>query len=75
MTKINTFHDACRAVLADADNHKGNMPYARAYAKAGLHITVPDAQRTQALYVLTNLSHWRHADAKAVRAFLKEFTK
>lgn len=31
--------------------------------------------KTQLLYVLNNITHWRHPDAKSVRGVLKAFVK
>lgn len=65
-----TFQEACQAILEDP---KAN-PYAKAYAAAGLSFAGqlnPDFQRTQALYILSNLSHWRAPQTKEVRAALR----
>lgn len=62
-----TFDEACQKIISDpkADG------YAKTYAKAGVGMTGKEA-RVQALYILNNLQYWRHPDAKAVRATLKE---
>jgi hypothetical protein len=62
-----TFDDACALILSDP---KANG-YAQAYAQAGLTLTDANARRVQALYILNNLSRWRHPQAKEVRATLK----
>lgn len=64
-----TFDDACKLILADP---KAN-PYAQTYARAGIGMT-GEMQRVQALYILSNLSHWRGPEAKNVRARLREAT-
>jgi len=54
-----TFHQCCRAILADpkADT------YAKGYARAGLGLE-GGAIPTQALYILCNLDHWRGETAR-----------
>jgi len=70
-----TFHEACQAIVDNAENPKLN--WAVNYAKRGL--TIPDlfieTQRTQALYILSNMQYWRGAKAKEVRATLNRFAK
>jgi len=65
-----TFHEACR-------NTRDHCPngYAKAYASAGLGLGDLHAQKVQALYILNNIPHWRGDTAKAVREFLKQFSK
>ena len=68
-----TFHEACRAI--ETNKNAPALNYAVGYARAGLTLDDPDAQRVQALYLLSNITHWRGDLAKVVRATLKEFTK
>lgn len=68
-----TFYDACRAILKDP---KADA-FAQTYAARGLsldpiHPGHSDVVRIQALYILSNLKHWRHPDAKLVRATLRQ---
>ena len=66
-----TFFEACRIIAAECPNE-----YAKAYARAGMDLTGDrDAERTQGMYILSNLSHWRSPKATEVRAFLKEYVK
>lgn len=52
--------------------------YAEAYAKAGLQIfagQLPGDLQSQSLYILSNISHWRHPAAKEIRETLKRLGK
>lgn len=64
-----TFNEACTIIMMEPKN-PGNMAYAKSYAHAGINMT-GEARRVQALYILSNLSHWRGDNAKKVRAYLK----
>ena len=61
------FYAACRQIIRHCPNQ-----YAKAYAKAGLDLTTDDEIRMQALYILCNIGHWRHQDAKVCRKVLNE---
>jgi hypothetical protein len=61
-----TFHECCRAVIAA----RVNM-YATAYATAGLSLRDDVAVAAQALYILSNLTHWRTPLGAQVRANLR----
>jgi hypothetical protein len=65
-----TFDEACKAILQDP---KANT-YAKGYANAGLRLKA-EFIPTQALYILTNLDHWRGDKAKEVKACLKAIVK
>lgn len=67
------FKECCKAVLAESKN-PGNMPYAKSYAQAGLSLDDPEAIRTQCLYILNNISHWRGETATTTRAALKRLS-
>jgi len=73
MTTKAEVHDALRKILAVAEP-SDELRYAQAYALVGLRQEGEDL-RVQLLYVLNNLSHWRHADAAEVRKTLKAFVK
>ncbi len=75
-----TFEEACQAIIAAGDDPKQvkQVDYAVGYASAGLHRIHKDddkARKLQALYILNNITRWRGDTAKAVRAFLKEYSK
>jgi hypothetical protein len=75
MTKVmgtEVFFEACQRII------KANGPdgHAKAYAKAGIQMQYSytlDAIKTQALYILSNLTYWRGPDAKLVKFVLREF--
>lgn len=68
--KILNFHRACRIVIVHCNNE-----YARNYARAGLSLHDARSQQGQALYILSNISHWRGDLAKIVRDNLKRISK
>ena len=62
----------CQLVL----KAKGTSAYAKAYAEAGLRMVEGgDLVRVQAMYLLSNISHWRGERSKDVRAYLKPLSK
>lgn len=61
------FHNACREVINFCPNE-----YAKAYAKAGLHMNGSE-MADQALYILSNLTHWRGDIARKTKAKLREY--
>jgi hypothetical protein len=65
-----TYPQVMTAVLYHCPN-----PYAKAYARAGIQLFDPSDQRTQCLYVLSNLSHWRGDLARQCREALKRLAK
>lgn len=67
---LEQFHTACRAVLADSK--APSLNYAIGYARAGLTMHITEECRVQALYIVNNITHWRHPQAKEVRAILKK---
>ncbi len=67
---VYNFRSQCRTVLIEC-----NDGYAKAYAHAGLAMDDVKEIRVQALYIVSNLSSWRHPYAKTVRAELKAIGK
>lgn len=68
---ISDFHQACQDVI---DLAKGQYAgYAQQYAKAGLRMGDRHAIKLQALYILTNLTHWQGQDARHAKAALRDF--
>ena len=65
-------HQAFNTILDDEDSKALN--YAINYTRAGLYMTGEEL-KVQCLYILHNITHWRHPEAKAVRQALKDFTK
>jgi hypothetical protein len=85
MNDYTAFRNACQTIL----NSPKTNEYARAYALmgvkiangvvppyiAGMSVTQEEMIQSQALYILSNIQHWRDPSAKSVRAILKAFTK
>ncbi len=73
MQEIKDIIEAGRLVIKECPNE-----YAKEYAR---NINIAEAMygdpgvKTQALYILSNITHWRGDTAKAVRAFLKDYTR
>ncbi len=61
------FRLACHRIMRECPNE-----YAKGYAKAGYWMEREDEIRAQALYILSNMSHWRGLNAKVCRKVLKE---
>lgn len=71
-----TWEQACKAVVNAAKRSQGaNIKFAAAYADVGRGMTSEVSRRTQALYILSNLSGWRGEEAKEVREFFKGVAK
>lgn len=74
MNKVKKFHQACLNII-DNKNDKA-LNYAVNYAKYGLLIKEPNNEmKTQAMYILSNITYWRHSLAKETRILLKEVIK
>lgn len=69
-----TVHSAIRTILSDRDSYAKSLNYAVDYCRMALHMKGEDL-RVQCLYILCNITRWRHPEAKEVRAILKAFTK
>ena len=67
-------HDAIRVILSDRDSYSKSLNYAVEYCRAAMYMSGEDL-RVQCLYILGNITRWRHEKAKEVRATLKAFTK
>ena len=67
-------YSAIRTILSDKKSYDTSLNYAVEYARAGLCMTGEEL-KVQCLYILNNITHWRHPEAKAVRQTLKDFTK
>jgi hypothetical protein len=63
---------ALDVILSDSDNYGRTLNYAVHYVRAARLMTGSEL-RTQCLYVLGNLTRWRHPRAKYVRDTLREF--
>lgn len=75
-----SFHDCCKAISDDYDKKwrlggkaAAGLSYATSYAQAGLTMAEGSREaRVQALYILNNITHWRHPDAAVIRARLRQ---
>ena len=61
-----------KMILSDSKSYKTTLNYAVGYCKVGIGMTGRELE-VQCLYILNNISHWRHEKAKEVRAVLKAF--
>jgi hypothetical protein len=64
--------DAIRKILDDKASYSKSLNYAVEYCKNAMDMGGEEL-RVQCLYILNNIAHWRHADAKEVRLVLKRF--
>ena len=62
-------------ILSDRKNYSKSLNYAVGYCQYFMTIDNEEEARVQALYILNNLSSWRHERAKEVRDGLKKFAK
>lgn len=67
-------HDAIRTILSDKRSYNTSLNYAVNYAREALNMSGRELQ-VQVLYLLNNLSSWRHPEAAQVRQTLREFAK
>ena len=67
-------HEAIKVILDDKKAHGGSLNWAVNYCLLSREMH-GEALRVQCLYILGNISHWRHPLAKAVRDTLKSYTK
>ena len=67
-------HDAISVILSDRAKYDTQLNWAVNYCKAALCMTGEEL-RVQCLYILGNISSWRHPEAKNVRKILKDFSK
>jgi hypothetical protein len=68
--RVKQFHILCRCVLRDCPDWA-----AQGYAEHGLVAQSDEEVFVQGLYILSNITHWRHDNAKAVRQALRELVK
>ena len=60
-------------ILSDTKAYRTSLNYAVNYARAGLYMSGEEL-RIQCLYIIGNITKWRHPAAKEVRTILKSFT-
>lgn len=67
--------DAIRVILSDKKSYTTSLNWAVGYCEAALDMEGGHWLEVQVLYILNNISHWRHPRAKEVRTILKAYTK
>ncbi|MGW8177764.1 MAG: hypothetical protein ACWGQW_03105 [bacterium] len=72
---IEQVKDAVRTILSDTASYAKSLNWAVNYCRYALQIDSEEEMDVQVRYILNNISHWRHADAKAVRETLKAYIK
>lgn len=65
-------HEAVEIILGDRRSYSTSLNYAIGYCLASRRMSGHDLY-VQTLYILSNISHWRHPMAKQVRETLKAF--
>ena len=63
---------AIEVILSDKKSFKTSLNYAVNYCLAAQSMSGHELY-VQTLYILNNISHWRHPEAKTVRDVLKNF--
>jgi hypothetical protein len=66
--------DAIECILSDKKSYRTSLNYAIGYCMVALKQSGYEL-KVQCLYILNNISHWRHPAAKEVRIILKQFAK
>lgn len=70
----NMVQTAIDIILSDKVKYNSSLNYAVNYCRAAKNMT-GEGLRVQCLYILCNITSWRHVDAKNVRTVLKNFSK
>jgi hypothetical protein len=65
-----TKQEAISVILSDKEHYRTTLNYAVNYCRAARFLQ-GDELRVQCLYILNNIVHWRHPQAKQVRAALR----
>lgn len=63
-----------RIILSDTSKYSTSLNYAVNYCKAALPMSSHELA-IQCLYILNNITGWRHPEAKRVRETLKAYSK
>ena len=66
-----TKHEAIEVILSDKKSYNTSLNYAVNYCQHALGLTGKDLE-VQCLYILNNITHWRHPLAKEVRQTLRK---
>lgn len=71
-----TVHEAIAVILSDTKSYSTTLNWAVNYCQQAMNMPEgSEALRVQCLYILGNISKWRHEQAKNVRAVLKAASK
>lgn len=71
-----TVKEAISVILSDTKNFAGTLNWAVNYCRAAIGMEDGSAElRVQCAYILSNISRWRHPQAKAVRDVLKKASR
>jgi hypothetical protein len=71
------YHEAQHSIdiiLSDITSYATSTNYAINYCRAAKGM-VGHEFRVQCAYILNNITHWRHPQAKLVRSILREYSK
>jgi len=72
-TEFSTKKDAIRIILDDTKAFETSLNYAVNYCDAAMMMDEGTIEfETQMLYILNNITHWRHPQAKEVRKKLRK---
>lgn len=66
-----TKQEAIEVILSDKAHYKTSLNWTINYCKAARNMS-GEMLNVQCLYILSNISHWRHPQAKEVRAALRQ---
>jgi len=63
---------AIQIILDDSKSYNTSLNWAVCYCRTAMELSGEDL-RTQVLYILNNITHWRHPQAKDVRKVLRSY--
>lgn len=69
----NPIYTAIRTILSDTRAYPTSLNYAVEYCKTALSIS-GEPLRIQCLYILVNITGWRHPEAKKIRDILRTYS-
>lgn len=77
---IEEVKQALEIILDDTASYTTSLKWAIDYTRHGWRLAYfndvgEEALKTQCLYILNNITHWRHPAAKIVRQILKAYSK
>lgn len=65
-----TRHEAIKVILSDTKAYAKALNYAVNYCKEAMYMEGHELD-VQCLYIINNITHWRHPQAKEVRQALR----